>query len=75
MILPTKHIPVDQTLLALGAILLQHLEQPATVSGLWEKVKRSSAIGNFERFILTLDMLYIIGVVRFSDDMLERTSP
>ncbi len=74
MILPTKHIPVDQTLLALGAILLPHLEQPCTVSGLWEKVKRSSAIGNFERFVLTLDMLYIIGIVRFSDEMLERTS-
>ena len=73
MILPTKHIPVNQTLLALGAVLLPHLERPCTVSGLWEKVKSNSAIGNFERFVLTLDLLYIIGAVRFSDEMLERT--
>jgi len=74
MILPTKHIPVDQTLLALGAVMLPHLEQPCTVSGLWEKVKSVSAMGNFERFVLTLDMLFIIGIVRFSDEMLESTS-
>lgn len=67
MILPTKHIPAEQSFLGIGAELLQFLQQPRTVSGLWDEVKDIACIGNFERFILGMDMLFILGLVKFED--------
>ena len=72
MMLPTKHIPPDQTLMGVGALLLKHLDQPRTVSALWEQVKDQSPVGTFDRFILGLDMLHIIGSISHSNGMLVR---
>ena len=72
MILPTKYISTDQTLLNAGGVLLGALVTPITVSGLWEKVRSAPEIGNFERFVLCLDMLYILGAVTLSTGMLRR---
>jgi len=75
MILPSKHIPEDQALLGVGAILLRNLERSQTVTSLWDKVRGERAVGNFERFILALDLLHITGVVGLSHGMLERRTP
>jgi ABC-three component (ABC-3C) system Middle Component 6 len=72
MILPTKHISTDQSLLGVGAIILVKLGTPRTVTGLWENVREHDAVGTFERFVLALDLLYIIGVVRHSGGMIVR---
>ncbi len=72
MILPTKHIRANHALIGVGALLLQYLNRPQTVSGLWEQVKDFPSMGSYERFILGLDMLHIIGTVEISDGMLER---
>ena len=72
MILPTKHISEEQSLLGVGAALLSEIKQPVTVTSLWEKVRAHKAVGNFERFILVLDMLYITGLVQFSDGLIRR---
>ena len=74
MILPSKHISAEQTLLGVGAILLQALEQACTVSSLWEKTKTNQIVGTFERFILALDMLYVLGAITITDSLLERTT-
>jgi hypothetical protein len=72
MILPTKHISEDQALLGVGAVLLRELNRPQTVTSLWEKVREIRTVGNFERFILALDMLHIAGVVTISKGMIIR---
>jgi len=72
MILPTKHIAVDDSLLNLGALLLKHLNKPKTVTALWEKAREIPEIGTFERFSLALDFLFIIGVLGFEDQIIYR---
>lgn len=72
MILPTKHIPLDQSLIGAGAVILQLIHRPISVSRLWVKVREVSSIGNFERFILTLDMLHIIGAIELENNKIKR---
>jgi hypothetical protein len=72
MILPTKHISADQSLLGVGAILLADLRHPTTVSALWDKVKKHPSVGSYERYVLTLDLLYALGAVAFENGLLRR---
>lgn len=72
MILPTKHVSEAESLLAAGARLLHDLDQPRTVTELWEAV-RGDEIPTFDRFVLAAEMLYAIGVVHFRDGLLERS--
>ena len=72
MILPSKHISENQALLGVGAVLLNELKRPQTVTSLWEKVRTHPTVGGFDRYVLTLDMLYIIGTIRTNRGMLER---
>ena len=65
MILPTKHLKPERSLLGVGSIILQELRVPATAFSLWEKVKSNPVIGTFERFSLGVNFLYIIGAVAF----------
>lgn len=72
MILPTKHISEEQALLGVGAVVLRHLERPQTVTSLWDKVRDEQAVGTYERFVLALNLLHIIGVVNLSQGMIQR---
>ncbi len=72
MILPSKHIPEDQALLGVGAVVLRHLQRPQTVTSLWDKVRDDRSVGTYERFVLALDLLHITGVVHFSQGMIQR---
>lgn len=72
MILPTKHISIRYSLLGTGAIILEHLYQPRTVSSLWGAVSNMPEFATFERFVLTLDLLYIIGAVEIDEGLLHR---
>lgn len=72
MILPTKYIPTNQALIGAGAIILSELNRkPVNVSTLWEIVRDTSSIGNYERFILTLNMLYIIGSIELKNNLIR----
>jgi hypothetical protein len=73
MILPDKHTNLDQSILGGGAALLAQLTRPLTVTGLWEQSKAHVDIGNFERFVLTLDFLYAVGAVDLRDDVLVKS--
>lgn len=72
MILPTKHITLNKSLLGVGGLLLGHLAKPRTLTSLWETVKDHPDIVTYERFILSLDFLYIIGAVDLRDGLLRR---
>ena len=72
MILPSRHISEDQTLLGVGAVVLRYLVRPQTVTSLWDKVRDEGAVGTFERFVLALNLLHITGVIVFSQGTIRR---
>ncbi len=72
MIQPTKHITVANSLIGLGALILSRLDRPTSVSSLWQDVRNLPEIATFERFTLTLDLLYIMNVIEYRDGSLRR---
>jgi hypothetical protein len=72
MILPNKYLQEHETLLGVGAILLEKLSTKKSLSELWENSKNISNINNYERFILALDMLFIFGLITIKDNELVR---
>ena len=74
MILPTKHISIENSLIGLGALVLSHLDQPTTVSSLWQETRELPEIATFERFTLSLDLLYILNAIEFRDGSIRRVS-
>jgi hypothetical protein len=71
VILPTKHISLETSLLGLGAKLLSDIDRPRSVTGLWEVTKGD--IGSFERFVLALDFLFALNTIEFRDGLLVRS--
>lgn len=71
-ILPTKHISTRNSLLGVGAKILEHLYYPRTVSSLWSSVSTMPEIATFERFVLTLDLLYTIGAIEMYEGLLRQ---
>jgi hypothetical protein len=78
MITPTKGVSAQRALLAVGAQVLQVLNQPMTVSQLWTRVQQwrrehshTSPIP-FWWFVLALDLLYAVGAVDLDHDLLTR---
>lgn len=82
MILPTKHLSQDRALLTVGARLLAHLAQPKTVSALWEIISRPAIIKDgkksalrYDAYVLTLDLLFLMGAITLKDGLLSRKTP
>ena len=77
MILPTKGLAADRALLSVGGEVLRRLDQPKTVSRLWEQMRhRQSSLLDaipYDWFLLSLDMLFIVGAVELADGRLRRT--
>lgn len=71
-ILPTKHISTRRSLLGVGAKILEQLDSPRTVSSLWSAVSIEPEVATFERFVLTLDLLYAIGAIEMDTGLLRR---
>ena len=72
MIMPDKNITVRYSLLHCGALVLAEVKNIDTISSLWNKIKNKEALSNYERFILTLDYLFVIGVITLRDGMIVR---
>jgi len=75
LILPNKHLPPGKSMLGVGAKLLRALDRPQTESALWGRVRNLPEVATFERFVLTLDLLYAIGAVDMKDGVLHRRNP
>lgn len=76
MITPTKGIAPDRALLAVGAQILQQLNEPTSVSQAWYKVRawrkdhnHTSPI-SFGWFTLALDVLYALGLIEIRNGLL-----
>jgi len=72
MILPTKHITSENSLLGVSALVLGNLNKPRTITSLWENVRKVPQVGTYQRFILSLDLLYLMGVIELEEGLLRR---
>lgn len=69
MILPTKRINPERSLLGIGADILALLSEPKTVSRLWSELseyranRHETATVTFDWFVLALDLLYGLNAV------------
>lgn len=80
MILPTKRLGQDRAMLAVGAEVLSMLDEPKTVSRLWEEFQNSregkpgSGTVTYDWFVLTLDLLYALSAVELELGLLRKSS-
>lgn len=72
MIMPNKNVTVRYSLLHCGALVLSELKESDTVSSLRERTKKHEAFSSYEKFILTLDYLFTIGVIALRDGLIVR---
>lgn len=74
MILPTKHVREEDTMLGVGAVILQSLTAPRTTNQLWQHLRTDASVATYERFILALVLLYVLGAVHFSDGRIRKAT-
>lgn len=78
MILPTKRLDEDRALLSVGAEILGLLDEPKTVSRLWDELQRSrnQRFGvrtiTYDWFVLALDLLYALGTLEMERGLLRK---
>lgn len=78
MILPTKRLSQDRSLLTVGAEVLSLLDEPKTVSRLWEELRTArserSAVRmvTYDWFVLTLDLLYLLDTLELERGRIQR---
>ncbi|WP_369804990.1 ABC-three component system middle component 6 [Pseudonocardia sp. MH-G8] len=74
MILPTKGISADRSLLAVGESIVATLEQPKSITEAWEDFQadwQARSIRErltFDWFVLAMSMLYALGLVDYTAD-------
>ncbi|WP_298627706.1 ABC-three component system middle component 6 [uncultured Legionella sp.] len=66
--MPNKFLSEHDALIGVGSVFLDKLAVGKTLSTLWDETKDISNIGNFERFILGLDLLFILGLIEVKID-------
>lgn len=82
MILPTKKLPPENSLVYLGGEVLRLLDEPKTVSRVWQEFQESRVrnLGlemsdvPFEWFVLALDLLKLLNAVDLRQGRLERAA-
>jgi hypothetical protein len=80
MILPSKKLSPENSIIFLGGKVLNLLDQPKTVSALWYELKESYSVNTsnehpnygYDWSILALDFLFIAGAIELSQGTLNR---
>lgn len=69
MLSPQKHIRLSESLLGLGANILNILSRPQTPEQIYEKLKNLNMFisHDFEHIILALDFLYACGAIELNE--------
>lgn len=76
MILPNKYVPITYTYLGIGSAILKILKkQPLHVEELWHRMMRKPEVGSFDRFALTLDLLFMLDLVILYEGKIQRRNP
>jgi hypothetical protein len=60
-------------LLGASAVVLAQLGYPKTVTATWERLRSDPAIRTFDRFVMALDLLFLMGLLELNDGLLTRT--
>lgn len=74
MLLPDKHIRFSESLLGLGAFVLEEIETTKNLDTLWIALRKAMATDqmpathSIDNLVLAIDMLYGIGALQLSDD-------
>lgn len=74
MILPTKHINPLDSLLGIGALILERLKTTKTVTQIWDEMRDTPQIATFERLVLGLDLLYTMELVELDGGLIRRVT-
>ncbi|CAN7452787.1 MULTISPECIES: ABC-three component system middle component 6 [Rhizobium/Agrobacterium group] len=79
MILPTKYLTADRSLIVVGAEIIKVLtETPRSVSEVWERVTASrtphAAPLTYDWFLLAITLLYAIGTLDMRNGLLAIVS-
>ena len=72
MIKPNKNIKLSYSIIGVGALVLPRLKKPLSISALWDKLKGKEEVGNFEKFVLTLDFLFLCNLIEFEKGLIRR---
>lgn len=78
MILPTKHIKVERSLVGIGHELLKLLHNDRSISDLWDEFRSEfnqyfpKSPVNYEWFVITLDFLFVMGALQFENGVIKR---
>lgn len=72
MIMPSKYLREDEALIGISAALLPLVENNGNLPALWDSAKKITTVGSFERFILALDFLYLLGLVDLHNNKIVR---
>ena len=73
MILPTRHLAIEASLVSIGARLLRELEHPLNAGDLWERMRDQSGVVTFDRHCLALTLLYVLGLIDSDGPTLYRS--
>ena len=78
MILPSKHLSQSRALINVGAEVLAELEQPTSISELWDRVRRARSRDpygspplSFDWFVLCLSFLHAIRAIALTDGVIS----
>lgn len=75
MILPTKYLSTDRSLLNLSAEVIGLLGREKAVSKLWsdfQQTRQGKPMVTYEWFVLTLDLLYCMGHIDYKSGKIVR---
>lgn len=74
MILPSKHIYLSESLIGLGAFVISLLNIPTSIDECWKQLKETyldtgviKKKHNFDNFVMTVELLFIMGVVDINE--------
>lgn len=74
LVLPTKYVSVDFSILGVSAVVASQMRANDTVSTLWDRVSDDTRVRTFERFAAALTLLFAIKLVEVDKGIL-RTAP
>ena len=73
MLLPNKHINLEQSLIATGAKILPYISiNGNNVSELWQAIKEQKEIKSFEQYTIGLSFLFMVGIITFNENMIRK---
>ena len=72
MILPGKHVKLANSMLNIGAVILDQIDDAQTITMLWNNSKIKSEINSFEKFTLGLDFLFMLGLIDYQNGIIRK---